>query len=80
MTKKQKLLSLNNKALAAENELNKQLSAMGVLASEILGYEVVADLCAGSEIEFRTVDGNGYVDAFSTILIEDVLKEIDKKN
>lgn len=34
-----------------------------------------SDMCAGSEIEFRRLDDNGFVDADSTILIEDIIKK-----
>ena len=30
-------------------------------------------MCAGSEVEFRRLDDNGYVDADSTIFIEDII-------
>ncbi len=43
------------------------------IASEYLGYDVNAELCAGSEIEFRRVANDGLSDDTSTICLEDII-------
>ena len=75
---KNKLIKLQNKCFSCECALNKALSNLATAASEVLGYEVVADLCGGSEIEFRTITDNGVADSNSCIRIEDVLAELKK--
>lgn len=64
-----------NAARKAENTLNAKLGVLALLASEILGYEVVADLCSEANIEFRRVEKDGVAD-FDNIRIEDVLSKI----
>lgn len=78
MTEK-KLMKLNDKVIEAENKLNSALSDLAIAASEVLGCEVTACLCNGGEIEMRTVDNSGYIDADSTIRLEDVISELKRK-
>ena len=75
MTKK-KILSLEKKALDTFIQLQSALGQLGAAASDILGYEVVADLCNGEEIEFREVCDNGVADTFSCIRIEEIIDKI----
>ena len=76
VTSKKKILHLEKKVLDASAELSSALGQLGAAASEILGYEVVAEICNGGEIEFREVDSDGIADSFSCILIEEILGKI----
>lgn len=73
---KKKILDLEKKVLDASGRLESALGELGAAASEILGYEVVADICNGEEIEIREVCDNGVADAFSCIKIEDIIDKI----
>lgn len=73
MATKKQLLSAYKKAEDAENRLMFALGHLSMIASDYLGYEVSAELCAGSEIEFRRVMEDGLSDSFSTILLEDII-------
>ena len=75
MNDREKLLKLHQKVLDLENKMIGVKEELAIQASKILGYEVVADICDGSEIEFRTIDEMGYPDANSTILLEDILSK-----
>ena len=74
MTNKQ-IINLNNKVLSLSNELSCKLQELAHTASERLGYDVVADLCNGGEIEFRRVMGDGVPDTNNCILLEDILAQ-----
>ena len=76
MTKKSKkiqLVELYGDCLKLNNRLECKMGKLGRLATEIYGEELVADMCVGSEIEFRRLDDDGFVDADSTIRIEDII-------
>ena len=75
---KKKLIKLQDKCFSCKNALNEALSNLAIAASEVLGYEVVADLCNGSEIEFRTIADDGVADSNSCIRMEDILVELKK--
>lgn len=64
---------LNSICLRLSSRLSNKLQELAQAASERLGYDVVADLCKGGEIEFRRILEDGVPDANSSILIEDVL-------
>lgn len=68
---KKKLMAAYRKAMEAESVLSMKLQILASIASEIYGEELSADLCEGSEIEFRR-DG----DAFDTIRLEDILGKL----
>lgn len=58
-------------ALNASIRLTNSLQQLSVAASELYGEELDAQICAGEEIEFRTVDDP---DGFNgTLKIEDIL-------
>lgn len=73
MTTKRQLLSAYKKVEDAENRLISAAGDLSRIASDYLGYEVTAELCAGSEIEFRRVMKDGLSDSFSTIRLEDII-------
>ena len=73
------LRRLQDKCLQKSSELTGALGLLGSAASEILGYEVVADICNGEEIEFREVDDYGVADADSTIYIEELIDIINSR-
>ena len=72
-SKKIQLVELFGDCLTLDNKLECKMGELGRLATEIYAEELVADMCVGSEIEFRRLDDNGYVDADSTIFIEDII-------
>lgn len=69
-TRKQLMAAYKN-VMKAESALSTKLQILANIASEIYGDDLSADLCAGSEIEFRR-DG----DAFDTIRLEDILNRL----
>lgn len=73
MVTKKQLLSAYKKVEDAENRLISAAGDLSRIASDYLGYEVTAELCAGSEIEFRRVMKDGLSDSFSTIRLEDII-------
>lgn len=73
MATKKQLLSAYKKVEDAENRLISAAGELSRIASDYLGYEVSAELCAGSEIEFRRVMKDGLSDSFSTIRLEDII-------
>ena len=68
-----KLIECYGKCLDLENKLERQMQKLGNIATKIYGEELRADMCNGCEIEFRTLDENGYVNANVVINIEDIL-------
>ncbi len=70
---------LNNMCLRLSNRLSNKLQELAHAASERLGYDVVADLCKGGEIEFRRIMEDGVPDSNSCILIGDILKRKETK-
>lgn len=73
MATKKQLIAAYRKVEDAENRLMSAAGDLSRIASDYLGYEVSADLCAGSEIEFRRVMKDGLSDSFSTIRLEDII-------
>lgn len=74
MTDKQ-IIKLSNKILSISSDLTSKLQELARIASEKLGYDVVADLCNGGEIEFRRIMDDGVPDTDSCILLEDILAQ-----
>lgn len=72
MTDKQ-IIKLSNNILSLNNNLFCKLQELAIAASKRLGYNVVADLCNGSEIEFRIIKEDGVADSNSCIRLEDIL-------
>jgi len=68
---KKKLMAAYKKAMEAESALSMRLQFLANIASEIYGEELTADLCEGSEIEFRR-EG----DAFDVVRLEDILSRL----
>ena len=58
--------------LTLENRLSMALSELEFIATEIYGEDLQADLCGGTEIEFRRRGSDGYFDALSCVRIEDI--------
>lgn len=74
MTNK-RIIYLSNRVQALSISLSSKLQELARAASDRLGYDVVADLCNGGEIEFRRVMEDGVPDTESCIRIEDVLEQ-----
>ena len=62
--------------LDLENRLSLALSNLSSVATEIYGEDLQADLCGGSEIEFRRRGDDGYFDALDCVRIEDIEKRL----
>lgn len=77
--KDKQITKLYNKALSLNNDLSAKLQELASVASVILGYDVVADLCHGAEIEFRRIMDDGVPDTNSCILFEDILDILAQK-
>ena len=75
MTERQ-LRALEENCLENSNRLSCSLQVLARAASEVLGYEVVADICGGSAIEFRRVGEEGVADAFSCIRMEEIIERL----
>ena len=74
-SKNMQLIELYGDCISLNNRLECKMGKLALLATDIYGEELVADICSGSEIEFRRLDDNGFVDADSAILIEDIIKK-----
>lgn len=73
MATKKQLIAAYKKVERAEIRLMLLAQELSRIASDYLGYEVNAELCAGSEIEFRRVMRDGLSDDTSTIYLEDII-------
>lgn len=62
-----------NKAVDLSNELQK----LSIIASEIYGEELIANLCNGFEIEFRTMDDTDGLNSIS-LRLEDIIKKAQR--
>ncbi len=71
-----KLTQAYNLALYDANRLSLSLQALGKIASDIYGEELVADLCGGEEIEFRHILGDDVPDSYDIIRIEDLYNKL----
>lgn len=71
-----KIRKIEDRVYKYHSDLIGELEKLGSIASGILGYEVVAEICGGCEIEFRTVSQEGYVDADVCIRFEDIINAI----
>ena len=61
------------KVLDCENKLMCALEKLSVIASDLYGEELVANICNGSEIEFRTESDPDGLDSTS-LRIEDIIE------
>ena len=80
MNKIQQLKKTEEKVLDASIKLSSALNHLSSIASEIYGEELQADICGGSEIEFRRRDKNGYFDALDCVRIEDIERCYNEKH
>lgn len=70
------LKKLEHKVYDYESKLRGSLEELAKAVSLVLGYEVVADLCNGQEIEFRVIGDNDVPDDDSCIRMEEVIAKI----
>ena len=78
MTERQ-LRRLEENCLNIANRLSCSLQLLSSAASEILGYEVEAEICGGHEIELRRVAEDGVADAFSCIRMEEIIDRLNNR-
>ena len=76
MVTEKRLMSAYNKVLYYENKLSSALGELGNLVSSIYDEEITADLCNGSEIEFRKLFSRD--EDKIAIQIEDVIAKLKK--
>ncbi len=76
MVTEKRLMSAYNKVLDYENKLSGALGELGNLVSSIYDEEITADLCNGSEIEFRKLFSRD--EDKIAIQIEDVIAKLKK--
>lgn len=67
------------KTLDYENKLMCALEELSVIASNLYGKPLVANMCNGGEIEFRTEDDPDGLDSTS-LRIEDIIRRYYEKN
>ena len=60
-----------DQVLDASNRLSAAQQKLGRIASDLIGFEVVADICGGEEIEFRSINDDGS-DDYDCIRIEQI--------
>lgn len=76
--KEKRILEAYNKCLKAKNSFLAAQENLTKVASELLGVDIIAEICGGGEVEFRRVKGKGadrYVDDYDTLRIEDLIKK-----
>lgn len=75
MTTVKELNKAYEKALDYSNKLMGALEKLSVIASDLYGQELKANICNGSEIEFRTeFDPDGFHSI--SLRIEDVIERV----
>lgn len=72
------IIKLNDEILSLHIELSSKLQELARAASKKLGYDVIADLCNGAEIEFRVINDDGVPDTDSCIYLEEILAKKEK--
>lgn len=73
------LSRIEDRVYRYSSSLTGELEKLGNIASKILGFEVIADICGGEEIEFREVGKGDYVKDFSCLRMEDVIAELKRR-
>ena len=76
MSQKSELKRQVERVYNAENKLSIALQELSLIASEIYGEELQADLCDGAEIEFRRKNINGYFDSMDCVTLEDIKNKL----
>lgn len=77
MTERQ-LREVENRVYRYSHLMEGALTRLAEMATDILGYEVHADICGGGEIEFRPLDRYGYVEDMECIRMDDILAELNR--
>lgn len=76
MITKKKILRAEQLCYNYSNSLTSALEVLASMASEVLGYEVVADICNGNEIEFRTIINDSVANNDVAIRIGDIIDKL----
>ena len=74
MARKKSFMRQYEKTIGCSLRLKDELKELGEIASNIMEERLQADICAGDEIEFHRVDGDGNVDPFDIVSLYDVLE------
>lgn len=74
MITKKKLLRTEQQCYDYSNGLKCELEKLARMASEVLGFKVIADICNGEEIEFRAIMSNDVANVDIAIRMEDIIK------
>ena len=72
MSQQTELQRAIRRVLDLDNKLSGALAQLSDIATEIYGEDLQADICEGSEIEFRRRGDDGYFDSFDCIRLEDI--------
>ena len=67
MSQQTELQRAIRRVLDLDNKLSGALAQLSDIATEIYGEDLQADICEGSEIEFRRRGDDGYFDSFDCI-------------
>lgn len=70
------LRRLNDKVLKHEREMMGALEMLSQAASSLYGEDLTANICNGSEIEFRLADDPDGLDGIS-IRLEDIIDSVE---
>ena len=73
------LSRIEDRVYRYSSSLTGELEKLGNIASKILGFEVIADICGGEEIEFREVEKGDCVKDFTCLRMEDVIAELKRR-
>lgn len=79
MVTKSKLIRKQNQVLSSFNKTMGFLEDLSILASEAYGEDLVANLCNGGEIEFRTSNDPDGLNSDCFIRIEDLINRLNAR-
>lgn len=70
---------LYDKALKQKHKLDNAIELLSKRASEIYGKDLVADICSGSEVEFRLSDyDNPHSTGKNALNVETTIEKLEK--
>ena len=79
LSQERELIEAQMNVYKASRLLNSALSSLSIIASEIAGESLVADLCGDDEIEFRRINNNDLIDDdYTAIRMEDILTTLKR--
>lgn len=73
---KKDVLKAYDRLMRALAEVNNAQGDLARVASAYTGVDLIADVCSGCEVEFRTKDDKGEWDAFSCVRLDDIINDV----